>query len=719
MSLDIRQVIAEDAGVYKCRATNKIGSAELEVNLKCTSRAALDLETIHPEGLKKIHYLETPRQQKRPEAEAKVEAPRFLTPFTDVAIVEGQVAHWECRIEPTNDATLLVEWFHNEQSLKTGSRFQTFHGFGFLSLNILQGIAEDTGKYKCRISNEAGFAEQTTNLTCTAKANLLLDTQHPDSLQQIRYLEDESRLQRKVEVEEIVKTAPKFISNPIDVEIREGDTAHFECRIEPINDNTLRVEWYRNGKTLTVGSRFHTFHDFCYVFLDILQCTEADSGPYVCKIVNEIGTAETTVNLRCASNVNLLKSRESRLMMAPSPVPIDTFTSEEILNLKPPRFVTNLNTVELEEGQMARFECQIEPVHDPTLKIEWFKNGQTLQVGSRFHTFHDFGYVFLNILNSIEEDNGDYVCRVSNLVGQAECKTNLKCIPKATVISETRLPESVAHIRMLEDSSRLKRKVETTEVIKLAPKFVTKFNDVAIAENQMAHFECRIEPVRDNNLKVEWFRNNNPLQIGSRYQQFSDFGHVFLNILQCVEEDSGEYVCRAENKHGITEQSVNLTCQPKSVLEYRMLLDSPLGMRQITELEDFTHLIAENRTAVEVEEAVKRRRMAPMIVVGPSPWICYEGDVAKFTCRVVGYPRPRIMWVLNGNTCINGTRCKLRFDGIYHLEVSKSRLKDTGKIECFVRNIVGEAYCWTTLEVRPRNDNYRVVLQNSPRRKLS
>ena len=30
-----------------------------------------------------------------------------------------------------------------------------------------------------------------------------------------------------------------------------------------------------------------------------------------------------------------------------------------------------------------------------------------------------------------------------------------------------------------------------------------------------------------------------------------------------------------------------------------------------------------------------------------------EGETARFVCRVTGYPKPRVMWLLNGQTVIN------------------------------------------------------------------
>ena len=45
-------------------------------------------------------------------------------------ILEGQHAHFECRLEPQNDPSLKIEWTHNGRPLAASSRIQTHHDFG-------------------------------------------------------------------------------------------------------------------------------------------------------------------------------------------------------------------------------------------------------------------------------------------------------------------------------------------------------------------------------------------------------------------------------------------------------------------------------------------------------------------------------------------------------------------------------------------------------------
>lgn len=90
-----------------------------------------------------------------------------------------------------------------------------------------------------------------------AKAALLLDTQHQGALEKLQRLEDSSRYQRKEEVEIEVKEAPRFtvpLNGP--TELVEGQSAHYECRIEPYPDSTLKLEWYHNNQPIQTGTYY-------------------------------------------------------------------------------------------------------------------------------------------------------------------------------------------------------------------------------------------------------------------------------------------------------------------------------------------------------------------------------------------------------------------------------------------------------------------------------
>ena len=73
----------------------------------------------------------------------------------------------------------------------------------------------------------------------SARSGLLLDSDHTDALEKIRYLE--SKHQRTAEEEMAVSEAPHFGHQLKDVTLDEGQPAHFETTLTPVNDATMKV----------------------------------------------------------------------------------------------------------------------------------------------------------------------------------------------------------------------------------------------------------------------------------------------------------------------------------------------------------------------------------------------------------------------------------------------------------------------------------------------
>lgn len=148
---------------------------------------------------------------------------------------------------------------------------------------------------------------------------------------------------------------------------------------------------------------------------------------------------------------------------------------------QPPRFVTQIqDQTKLVEMQTTKFECQLAPVGDPNMKVEWFYNGKplhhskycdrishkrfrrnysdcgwTIFTENRLTPIYDFGYVAMNFGWVYPEDSGEYVCRATNLYGMDETKAIIKTSGKPGIIYESQLPKhmkSIEKIREMEAS---------------------------------------------------------------------------------------------------------------------------------------------------------------------------------------------------------------------------------------------------------------------------
>lgn len=68
-------------------------------------------------------------------------------------------------------------------------------------------------------------------------------------------MEDDSRYKKTTEEEVSVTEKPQFGRPLKNVEhLPEGKLAHLEATLTPVNDPTMKVEWFRNGRPIPQGN---------------------------------------------------------------------------------------------------------------------------------------------------------------------------------------------------------------------------------------------------------------------------------------------------------------------------------------------------------------------------------------------------------------------------------------------------------------------------------
>ncbi|KAK9882445.1 hypothetical protein WA026_021476 [Henosepilachna vigintioctopunctata] len=488
----------------------------------------------------------------------------------------------------------------------------------------------------------------------------------------------------------------------------------------------MRIEWFHNGRPFATGSRVHQINDFGFISLDIDYTYARDAGEYICKATNKWGSAITKATVTSKSKRNIDFESQLPSGMTAEKLkelergPVSVAPEEDKVFTKP-KFITQIQSSTVEESETVHFECRVEPKDDPKLRIEWYRNGKPLPSGSRYKTVYDLGFVSLDISYFYSEDSGEYVCRAVNDHGEDFTRASVSCKKLPNIILQNQVPKGMKKSETLMQMEAAIKKY-TSEIHlteddlydidkKQPPRFVTQIQDqTELVEMNTTKFECQLAPVGDPNMKVEWFFNGKPLPHKNRFTPIYDFGYVAMNFGWVYPEDSGEYLCRATNLYGQDETRAFIKTSGKPGIIYESQL--PKGMKSIERIRELE--AAWQNVPEEVEEESKPRS-APAFVSRPEPVTVQEGEWARFCCRVTGHPRPRVMWLVNGHTIVNGARYKLTFDGMYHMDIPKTRQYDTGKVEVIARSSVGEAIAETELKVIPRHDDYRNVLKNSPR----
>ncbi|XP_026832432.1 titin isoform X1 [Drosophila erecta] len=736
--LEISPVYPEDSGEYSCRAINEYGEAVTTATMKIQGKRSIIMESQLPKGMEgtidRIAELEGlgSRSTEFVPDDDTGKPPEFITSPFDMVIGENALAHFECRLQPINDPSMRVDWFHNGKALWAGSRIKTINDFGFVILEIAGCYQRDSGLYTCKATNKHGEATVSCKLQVKGRQGIVMEPQLPSNFrtgtESLQKLEETMHKREELVIEDEQPNPPKFTEEIKDnLDVPEGGPIHFDCRVEPVGDPTMRIEWFYNGHVMATGSRVHQLNDFGFIALDVDYIYARDSGEYTCRATNKWGTATTSAKVTCKGKHNIVY--ESQLP--------EGMTSEKLKELErgripeapkvveeefgPPKFTTQITSVTVDEAEAVRFECQVEPKTDPSLRVEWYRNGKPLPSGHRYRNIFDMGFVSLDILYVYGEDSGEYVCRAINNHGEDRTRATVSCKKLPTILLQNQVPRGMKRSDALTQMEATIKKY-TSEVHlteddlfdpdrKQPPRFVTQIKEqLTLTEMAVTKFECQLAPVGDPNMKVEWFFNGKPLLHKNRFQPIYDFGYVAMNFGWVYPEDSGEYVCRATNLYGKDETRAFIKVSGKPGIVYDSQLPAHMqSIDRIREMEASWQVVPE-----EVDPDAKPRTK-PVFVSKLEPQTVEEGDPARFCVRVTGHPRPRVMWLINGHTVVHGSRYKLTNDGMFHLDVPKTRQYDTGKVEVIARNSVGESIATTELKVVARSDDYRNVLKNSPR----
>jgi titin len=217
---------------------------------------------------------------------------------------------------------------------------------------------------------------------------------------------------------------------------------------------------------------------------------------------------------------------------------------------------------QLREGALLHVDAQLEPVADPTLRVEWFHNGEPVRNTNRMKAIHDFGCVALELCPVEPQDNGTWLCRATNAQGQAETQCEIEAsqmahyvdfmqfFPLKQVAGESGVSyewvspgERKERIEELEDwINRPKAELQEPAKDFEAPQFKEQLQEAGTKDETQAHaFSCVLEPVGDPSMRVEWQHDGHPVPYSNRIQMSNDFGVITLLIKHLIAQDTGEY----------------------------------------------------------------------------------------------------------------------------------------------------------------------------------
>lgn len=269
------------------------------------------------------------------------------------------------------------------------------------------------------------------------------------------------------------------------VEVSDGDTAILKCKVT--GTPTPLIEWHKDDLPMLETWRIKSDYTDEKASLTIKQVRGDEAGQYKCVIRNDHGETSTSAKLK-------VKMRTK------------------------PDIVNELEPVEVEEGEEARFEARVECYPHP--EIEWFKGTTKVDEDDNHEIIEDEenDTYTLVICNAKMSDAGNYKCVASNEEGR--------------------------------DSSRAELIVKEGQY---APRFEGDTEPIVIRVNSEASITTVIKA--KPKPEVTWYKDGVPLKDSIALDIRSLRDTYYCVILRAKPEDQGIYKCEAKNVVGSSSRT--------------------------------------------------------------------------------------------------------------------------------------------------------------------
>ncbi|KAM5307883.1 obscurin isoform 1-T1 [Glossophaga mutica] len=331
-----------------------------------------------------------------------------------------------------------------------------------------------------------------------------------------------------------------------------------------------------------------------------------------------------------------------------------------------PRFLTRPKAFVVSVGKDATLTCQI--VGNPTPQVNWEKDQQAVEAGSRFRLAQDGDQYCLTILDLALGDSGQYVCRARNAIGEAFAAVGLQVNAEAACAEQ-------------------------------APHFLLRPTSIRVREGAEATFRCRVRGSPP--MAVSWAKDGRRLGVPDAPRMTMEAsGEVSaLRIQDTRPRDGGTYTVCAENPLGTASADAALT------VDVDAGSTGPPGASTAALL---AHL-QRRREAMRAEGA-------PASPPGSGTRTCTvtEGKHARLSCYVTGEPKPETVWKKDGQLVAEGRRHVVYEDAQenFVLKILFCKQSDRGLYTCTASNLVGQTYSSVLVVVREPAVPFKTRLQD-------
>ncbi len=288
------------------------------------------------------------------------------------------------------------------------------------------------------------------------------------------------------------------------------------------------INWYKDGFQMQSSNDFKIESTATSSTLSIREAFKSDSGMYMVKLFNEMGSASTRAYF--------------------SVVPAN-------LNDLTPTITLDLKNVNCNAGDPVKFQGQA--IGNPPPLVTWFKDDEKLVMNARIKEFQENDVFTLLLVEAGASDSGLYEMVAENDHGKVYSRAYLTVLGDAVV-------EEAKPVEILVNENNVRSVPVSSKFTQ--PAIVKPIQDVTVPEGSPVKFECEISPSAE--ATVEWFKEDPNRYITlikqSKYFNMVSNGdrHV-LNILEAFPEDEGQFKCVVKNPAGQVTTAAFLKIQRK------------------------------------------------------------------------------------------------------------------------------------------------------------
>jgi len=255
--------------------------------------------------------------------------------------------------------------------------------------------------------------------------------------------------------------------------------------------------------------------------------------------------------------------------------------SVSITPLQKPQFVKHLQNATFKHGEIALIQCIAKG--SPDTVVKWYRNGNPIEANDDYAMAYDInnGLCSLSIAEARSQDSGQYTCVATNAIGsesstawivvkESSQERNQQQQQAQKVAIRPGFQKQTTPLRLgqiesskveTSETSSFSQQVQRSEMVSVEsgakPRVLEPLRDVEFVEAASALLECRLQ---GHPLSIQWYKGNSPIVSQYRYKMSHDevSGMARLFIATVLEDDAGEYTCRATNQFGDVSTTAHL-----------------------------------------------------------------------------------------------------------------------------------------------------------------